>query len=151
MSGLVCFQKWAKRDPPGVVSVRRADLSARGRCRGAVGVRTYRDLRAWMDASSEHVYCGSKVEGESATFDSQLRDDIDEYDNETREEHLTRYEEWIRKRMGESVLFRARVERLAGKTLGCMCGDVVACHCNVLIKVAEEAKKQNEMLNSIKF
>ena len=138
MSGLVCFQKWAKRDPPGVVSVRRADLSARGRCGGAVGVRTYRDLRAWIVASKEHVYCGSKVEGESATFNSVLRDDMEVFENETREEHLERYEAWIRKRMGESVLFRRRIERLAGKTLGCMCGNVDMCHCNVLMKLAEE-------------
>ena len=140
MSGLVCFQKWAKRDPPGVVSVRRADLSARGRCGGAVGVRTYRDMRAWLAASKDHVYCGSKVAGESASFDSQLREDMEVFENETRVEHLVRYEKWLRKRMAESVTFRRRVQRLEGKTLGCLCGAGGTCHCHVLVKLAAEGK-----------
>lgn len=136
MSSVVGFNQWARRDPPGVVSVRKGDLSGRGRCGGLVGVRTYRDLRAWLAASPEHVYCGSKVEGESSTFDSLFRDDLEEYENETREEHLARYEAYIRKRMNVFVAFRRKVKGLNGKTLGCMCGDEEGCHANVLFKLA---------------
>ena len=120
--------------------MRRADLSARGRCGGVTGVRTYRDLRAWLAASKDHVYCGAKVEGESASFDSLLREDMEVFENETRVEHLVRYEKWLRKRMAESVTFRRRVQRLEGKTLGCLCGAVDTCHCHVLVKLAEEGK-----------
>ncbi len=53
---------------------------------------------------------------------------------DTREEAISRYEEWIRE---QPELMEAAKKELKGKVLGCWCAPL-PCHGSVLIKIANE-------------
>lgn len=60
-----------------------------------------------------------------------------EFKVETREEAISKYEEWIRQRPE----LMASLHELEGKVLGCWCKPA-ACHGDVLIRLVEEQKEK---------
>jgi hypothetical protein len=58
---------------------------------------------------------------------------------DTREEAISRYEEWIRE---QPELMEACKKELKNKILGCFCSPL-ACHGEVLIKIANEEEPTN--------
>jgi hypothetical protein len=59
----------------------------------------------------------------------------------TREEVIAKYEIYARDRLTRDSSFRLTVQGLYGKTLGCCCKPL-ACHGDVLVKLAEELNPQ---------
>lgn len=116
----------SRRDPPGVINVRVAELRKPRRPGGP-----HHDLAAWLAASPMHVYCGRRVHHVPATFDSVFRNDT------PRGSDLRAFEERFRGKLANDPTLIEQTVGLLGKTLGCWCKPK-ECHCDILLKIAEE-------------
>jgi hypothetical protein len=121
-----------RRDPPGVVNVRVAELRKPGRPGGA-----YHDLAAWLAASPDHVYCGRRVQHVPATYDSPFRNDVPRVTRMTQDMAVSAFEQRFRAKLATDPELVTRLVGLQGKTLGCWCKPK-ACHCDVVLKLSDE-------------
>jgi hypothetical protein len=123
------------RDPPGIINVRVAELRSVGRLGG--GQRTYHDLGEWLAASSEHVYCGRRVQHVPATFNSPFRNDVPGVTEMPQAAAVAAFEQRFRGKLAADPELVKELVGLVGKTLGCWCKPK-ACHCDVLLMLVEE-------------
>ena len=104
----------------------------------------YSDLKHWM-SNPDNVYIGRSkilvIDGERYPKTSSIwANPFKITDTLDREQCISKYEEYIRKKISDNPTLVPELLALKGKTLGCWCKPE-KCHGDVLIKLIEEAMK----------
>lgn len=101
----------------------------------------YSNLKDWM-THPDHVYIGRRgiVFIDNKRFpiqDSVWANPFKITKNNTREQVLIEYEQYIRKQLQQKPELKKELLKLQDKTLGCWCVPE-ACHGHILVKILEE-------------
>jgi len=103
----------------------------------------YANLKEWMKAKN-HVYIGRAgvVFIDKERFPKKASPFANKFKigkSSTREDVIAQFREWFYDKIAKDKDFKAQVEKLRGKTLGCWCKPE-ACHGDVIVEYLEGRK-----------